>query len=465
MSILTSCGGGGSAGIGGTGITSGGTITGFGSIFVNGVGYDTDNAVVAGDLSQVADLKLGMVVVVRGQLNTDGISGTADSIDVEIELEGPVAAAPLADTNANTKTFTVLGRTVIASDGTTVFDGSGFTFANIAQNDVVEISGYLDADANLRATRIEKKGTLNLGTTTIEVNGIVDQVSPASFTLLVDNTTLTVNNNGLTVPGGIISGIELEVEGILNNSNVISATEIKLDDDLFDNNDSDIEIEGYISNFIDASNFVVNGQQIDASNATISPASLILANNIKVEIEGSLSNGVLVASEVEGRSGEIRIDSNVSAVDTVNSEITLTFAGQTVTVTADSQTKLEDDTSSSQLTLAAINSGDFVEIKAYENNGVYIATDLKRENDEADGEARLRGPVTAIDTSTAGQESVTILGIIYPSEAMTDFEINDVASTRALFLSTLRIGDIVEVKDNKINFIIDGVADEMDLKN
>ena len=51
VSILASCGGGGgSAGIGGTGITSGGTITGFGSIFVNGVKYNTDAATVSGDL-------------------------------------------------------------------------------------------------------------------------------------------------------------------------------------------------------------------------------------------------------------------------------------------------------------------------------------------------------------------------------------------------------------------------------
>ena len=87
--MLVSCGGGGgSAGIGGTGITSGGTITGFGSIFVNGVEYDTDAASVSGDgnLMNVADLKLGMVVTVRGKLNSGSTTGTAESIVVDIEL-------------------------------------------------------------------------------------------------------------------------------------------------------------------------------------------------------------------------------------------------------------------------------------------------------------------------------------------------------------------------------------------
>ncbi len=42
-SLLVSCGDLTTAGIGGTGITSG-EITGFGSIFVNGVEFNTDNS-------------------------------------------------------------------------------------------------------------------------------------------------------------------------------------------------------------------------------------------------------------------------------------------------------------------------------------------------------------------------------------------------------------------------------------
>ncbi len=468
---LASCGGGGSAGIGGTGITSSGTISGFGSIFVNGVEFNTDNVNnVSGDLSQVADLRLGMVVTVRGQIDNNGTTGTADSIDVDIELEGPVANAPILDSNTNTKSFTVLGRSVIASDGSTVFDGSGFSFASIAQDDVVEVSGYLDANGRLQATRIEKKGTLNLGNTEVEVNGIVDNIlSAVSFELKVDNTVLTINDpNAVAAAAGITisNGLELEIEGLLTNNSEIRATEIKLDDDLFDNNDSGIEIEGFISNFIDPSNFTINGQQIDASSATIVPNGLTLANNVKVEVEGTLSGGVLIASEVEGRSGEIRIDSNVSAVDTNNNTITLSFSGSSVTVTVDSQTKLEDDIGSNPLTLAAIGSGDFLKIKAIDNNGVYVATDVKREADQMDGEVRLRGPVTVIDKSTPGQESVTILGITYASDANTDFEINDEPKTRAEFFTALDTGGkIVDIKDDKVGGAIDGVADEMDLKN
>ena len=70
--MTVSCGGGGgsgevaSGGIGGTGISSG-AVTGFGSIFVNGVEFDTSGAsITMGGISvSESDLKLGMVVEVQ----------------------------------------------------------------------------------------------------------------------------------------------------------------------------------------------------------------------------------------------------------------------------------------------------------------------------------------------------------------------------------------------------------------
>ena len=66
LSVM-SCGGGASiatAGISGTGIVFG-VLTGFGSIFVNGVEYEIDNAnfnVDGNTATSQADLKLGMVL-------------------------------------------------------------------------------------------------------------------------------------------------------------------------------------------------------------------------------------------------------------------------------------------------------------------------------------------------------------------------------------------------------------------
>ena len=72
--LVAACGGGGGGadgGIGGTGVALG-TITGFGSVFVNGVEFSSDRAVIKLDDRTVAqsDLRVGMVAQVdRDQIH------------------------------------------------------------------------------------------------------------------------------------------------------------------------------------------------------------------------------------------------------------------------------------------------------------------------------------------------------------------------------------------------------------
>ncbi|MEW8155838.1 MAG: DUF5666 domain-containing protein, partial [Candidatus Thiodiazotropha endolucinida] len=80
---LSACGGGGggSASEDGTTITARGVITGFGSIYVNGVRYHTNSTrfTVDDNPGTESDLKLGMVVTVTATLNDDN-TGNASSI-------------------------------------------------------------------------------------------------------------------------------------------------------------------------------------------------------------------------------------------------------------------------------------------------------------------------------------------------------------------------------------------------
>ena len=104
--FVAGCGGGGGGGsslagggIGGTGITSG-TITGFGSVFVNGVEFETDGSSFDVDDNIGTDqdvLGLGMVVTITGSINPDGVTWTALSILYDDEVEGPIAADPVED--------------------------------------------------------------------------------------------------------------------------------------------------------------------------------------------------------------------------------------------------------------------------------------------------------------------------------------------------------------------------------
>ncbi|MBI4293187.1 MAG: hypothetical protein HY661_17065, partial [Betaproteobacteria bacterium] len=87
--ILTACGGGGgggailsaltgSSGLGGTGISQG-VITAFGSVFVNGIEFSTGGATVKIDDNPglESDLKIGMVVTVRGTADDAARTGSA----------------------------------------------------------------------------------------------------------------------------------------------------------------------------------------------------------------------------------------------------------------------------------------------------------------------------------------------------------------------------------------------------
>jgi hypothetical protein len=65
-----------------------GMITGFGSIYVNGVEYDTNGASYDVDDASASDdsaLAVGMVVKVQGSVNADGRTGSASSVSYDDE--------------------------------------------------------------------------------------------------------------------------------------------------------------------------------------------------------------------------------------------------------------------------------------------------------------------------------------------------------------------------------------------
>ena len=95
---MAACGGGtqlAGGGIGGTGISQG-SITAFGSVWVNGVEFDTTNAAISRDGSTVAqdDLHIGMVVTIDGSINSDGVSGTGTSVTAASTAPAAAPAAP-----------------------------------------------------------------------------------------------------------------------------------------------------------------------------------------------------------------------------------------------------------------------------------------------------------------------------------------------------------------------------------
>ena len=78
---VAACGGGGSSGSAGVATMSAGTISGFGSVFVNNVRYDDSGATITNDLGAPlsrAALSLGANVTVMG--TSAGAAGSATTI-------------------------------------------------------------------------------------------------------------------------------------------------------------------------------------------------------------------------------------------------------------------------------------------------------------------------------------------------------------------------------------------------
>jgi len=301
--LSISCGASGSGGgIGGSGINSVGTIGALGSIVVNGTEFDTSNAVIivegeeigVGDDIVVDNLDIGMVVTVEGTVSEDGESAVADRVIYNDNVEGPVQSITVvSDTR---KDIVVLGQTVILNT-VTVFKGT--TFDDIAENDVVEISGLFDDTGAIWATFLEKTDGV-----IFEVTGFVDNLDAVQETFKINDLTVDyslADTSGL--PGGVpVDGLLVEVEGTLDpDTGEMLADVIELGDELDTEDVDEIEVTGFVTAFVSAFEFTV-GTQVVRTNANtefVDGTAGDIALGVKLEAEGSLEGGILFADEVE----------------------------------------------------------------------------------------------------------------------------------------------------------------------
>jgi hypothetical protein len=305
--MLISCGdiGGGTSaggGIGGTGNISSGPITAFGSIVVNGTEFDTSNAVIimggeeigVGDDVVLDNLDIGMVITVYGTGSEDDGSAVADRVTYNDNVEGPVES--ISDRDATTKEIVVLGQTVIVN---VITEFRGTTFDTIALNNVVAVSGLFDDTGAIWATFLEKTDGV-----VFEVTGFVQNLDTNLETFDINDLTVNyslADTSGL--PGGVpADGLFLEVEGTLDaGGGEMLATEIELADELGVEDADEIEVTGFVTDFVSVFEFTVGNQVVHTNVYTlfIDGTSDDIALGQKLEAEGSLENGILRAGEVE----------------------------------------------------------------------------------------------------------------------------------------------------------------------
>ncbi len=475
--LLASCNGGGSAavaiinaGIGGTGIVFG-TITGFGSVWVNGRRFEIDDAeiIVDGEVINI-DPKLALAVgmVVRLDVDPENVmfGGVANKVEFDDEIEGPVDGLPI-EVGSGVKRINILGQKIMVDATRTLFVGTSYT--TVGANDILEVSGFrvdgdpaLADDDRIVATYVEKVGTYNPLTDTPEVelrgkvSDLVEGVSFKIYDVQINYVGVNVDVDG----GQLVEGMFVEVEGIFVSPEV-NAVEIVQEDENFGTDVDDISLHGVVSRYVPIADggdglarFFVNGQRVNASAAKLEPADLesLMQNGLEVEVEGEIVDGVLIAEELELRA-DTELRTTVLDVDyaagTFVVDYPFVLGKNTVTVNTSVQTLFEDDTGVvSDFSLDDLKKGDFVEVEGVEINDAVSAHTVERRKAN---DVKLQGAVDAF----VPEVSITILGITYPVDALTMYS----GMTATDFYATLRKNDIVELED----YEPDGIADAAEI--
>ena len=500
--LLTSCGGGGGsspeivaggadgsgdsgdtgdavAGISGSGKAIG-VITQFGSIFVNGVEYNTSDAIIIvnGVVATEDDLGVGMVVFIQGTVNEDGVTGVAEVVIVDDNLKGPISdiTSGIDESGSvlDARQITVLGIDVVVERTGTVFEDT--TFESLSPGDLVEIYGFAESGNNIRATRVELKEFI-AGVTKVELYGEVTSLDTSAETFLLSDYTINYASAEFDDidPSDFADGILVEVKGTLATADtlIIDATKIEptgidageaedngdVDVDTTLGDDDEFRTEGTIESY-DASNqtFTINGTSVDASSATFVPGNLVLEDGLIVQVEGTFSGDVLVAEKINSRRGRIEIEARVSALDPETQTVSLNLGVGLLDVLVTAQTLMDDDSDSGdeRFNFEDLQIGDYLEVEAFDDKGALMATRLDREDeDEDEDEIKLQAPVDDFVV----EESITLLGLQFGLDGDTEYESIGGSEVPAnAFFAQLSAGFLVKLEDEGP---LDGIADEL----
>ncbi len=399
--LLAACSaGGGETGTGFNGkeqITQG-VISGFGSVIINGVHYNTDNATVLFDdvESTEANLQVGMLVTLHGEVNVANNNGVATTIKFERDIEGEVI-----DNNFFVdESLNIMGQTVFVNNET-IFDSKVVAITamgEIAAGNFVEVSGFSDGSGQIFATRLEVKAA-SREAETVELQGLITERVNSTFTLgnlLVDATNAEFNNMNET---DLQNGQRVKVKGDFDaQNNLLIAAEVKLRERTIakkyndiDNRKEEVEMDGVVTRVIDAETLMVNGQ-IVLINANTELKDIIVADiaiGDRISLEGEVNaNNDIIASEIEGKQlSSSELEGVIEVIDSHAQKIMVNG----VEIIINATTRLKDDADESDdderrfFSFANLAVGDKVDISYYTDPvlAINIATKLEREEKES----------------------------------------------------------------------------------
>ena len=429
-----------------------GEITAFGSVIVNGVHYDISSSSIETDdgTGSVTDLELGMQVTIEGEIDESTGEGVATSINYHATLEGPIESIDLA-----AQSFVVLAQTV-NTDELTQFDN--VTFDTLMVGNVVEVSGHVNSDGSILATRVDKQSdTAAEGSTVYRIAGDISNLDVNGETFTIGDLVVDYSSaEFFDLPeGGLIDGLSVVIESIqAPQTGVLTASKVTLEaltsgTEMTEN--QKMNLEGFIDSFVSGAEFTINDYPVITNDETSfrngNADNLILG--IRIKVKGSVdSEGRLLANEINfHKNSKIEIEGLVESVD--QDEQTVTILGSTIKVDPDTRFQDHSDDKVREFGLDDIVSGDELEVRGYVSDDGILASRIKRHEGAADideepieHEVELSGFV-----ESALLPELVVNGVTVTTTADSEFEDDQHNTiTQEAFFDLIQVDDLVEIE-------------------
>ncbi|EHR72780.1 hypothetical protein BurJ1DRAFT_3980 [Burkholderiales bacterium JOSHI_001] len=455
-------GGIGGTGTGGTGVAFG-TVSGYGSVIINGVHYEdngvtitkADDSKVTGDGASTTTrsaLPIGSLVRVDFNGTTTALGFKVDdSISGRIESVVPGVSV------------TVMGQTVRIDDTTSQYEDNVLRTGGVAlaQGNFVRIQGQADDKGGLLASYVNK---LSASGTLFEVKGVVSGHNPTAGTFSVGSLNVTYSSSTTTsdMPPDNWNGLVVEVKGS-NCSNLgsvcgtLTATKVEPDGGLSSSSSTskDAEIEGIVAAVVlgdpstGVGSFKIGNTTVAVTTSTRweGGTRVDFAVGVKLEAEGKLANGVLTASKVSLRDGS-RLEGNITGLATSNGVTSFKLAGlPNVTIKANSSTSFKSGT------LGGLANSNHLRVRGRVSSDgtTVVATEVDVRSASADNRLEIRGLVTAVSgtTLTILGTSVNVNGLSF-SDSRSSSSGTSVSMTQAAFLAAAKAGVTVKLRSDTI---------------
>jgi hypothetical protein len=255
-------------GIGGTGIL--GTISGFGSIIVNGLELEYDRATTVetdGRPAALEELKIGQVVL--GTARMKGNKLYLDRLEMLNAVTGPIDSI-----DHDKGTLVVLGQTVRTNMGG---DKAALdSFKTLTTGDMVSVAGLRQADGTVIATRVDQQpedGRIIIRGTASSVTSSAITVGSLTIPLSRDTTIAPVTEGGrVFVSGRMING-QFVADVIVGSGALPFDTAVK-----------DVSIEAYAPSSTAGAALSIDGITIDGASLPMGTAA-----NDRIVITGQIS--------------------------------------------------------------------------------------------------------------------------------------------------------------------------------